>query len=212
MEGPAWDVPILVREGPPGPTGEKAEPLKHVTKIAAGGGADFALQVTPDGEEVLWSWGRDGNGKLGLGPPEAPGTPAPGPCNTEVGQVGCVTALPPRQPARSSHKWAHRIDCRRRDGVYVLLRNGEIWAWGNNGKGALGTDQIANGGKEQDSGVPVEVELARRNEGAKAVALAAGNEGAVAALSSGAVVGWGRDQQGRVWHDRAGNMPRKSRA
>jgi alpha-tubulin suppressor-like RCC1 family protein len=203
MQGTASDVPIPVRTGQPNlETGEKAPPLKGVTKIAAGGGADFALQVTPEGEEVLWAWGRDGDSKLGLGALEgSEKAPEPEPCLTEIGEVPCMTwphrvVLP--KSVTSGHAHIESIVAGGMAG-YILLSDHTLWSWGNNGKGVLGTEKVANHGKlsEQTSGVPVEVEVERHNPGAYAVSVLGANEGALAVLSNGTVAGWGTDAQGQ---------------
>jgi alpha-tubulin suppressor-like RCC1 family protein len=184
MQGTGKDEPVLV----PG--------LSEVTMVAAGGGADYALKVKPGGEEELLAWGRDGNEKLGLGPVE------PQPCKTEIGEVPCETAPHPVILPESVKDGSAHVVAIAAGGLStaILLSDGTIWAWGNNGKGGLGTDAIQNKGKvsEITSTVPVQVELEHKNPGAKAIAVSAGSEHFAAVLEGGAVVGWGTDGQGQL--------------
>jgi hypothetical protein len=70
--------------------------------------------------------------------------------------------------------------------TYALLSNGHVLAWGDNGKGELGT-----GGRLIDFDTPQEISGL-----SKVVAVSGGGEDALAVLEDGEVVGWGNSGNG----------------
>ncbi|MEX2237651.1 MAG: hypothetical protein WEB00_08970 [Dehalococcoidia bacterium] len=70
----------------------------------------------------------------------------------------------------------------------ALLKNGEVRAWGTDGEGQLG-----NGAPAGNRAAPVAVDGL-----SDAVAISAGMEHAMALLSDGTVVAWGRNYEGQI--------------
>jgi alpha-tubulin suppressor-like RCC1 family protein len=89
--------------------------------------------------------------------------------------------------------------------VVALLANGQVWAWGNNRQGQLGT------GNTKSSLVPVPAtsvnSYVRGQAGATVTALAAGGNKAFALLSNGSVIAWGLNADGELG---AGSSARRS--
>ena len=79
--------------------------------IAAGGSHTVALKK--DGS--VWTWGNNGNGRLGDGTTTDRWTPVPASGLSEVTAIA----------AGGSH-------------TVVLRTDGSVWTWGNNGNGRLG--------------------------------------------------------------------------
>lgn len=180
MQGSGARTPRLVAwEDTEGP-----HRLENVTAIASGGGSNYAL--LNNGE--LMAWGRNDRGQLGIG------VKGPEPCKTEIGEVKCSTKPRPvvlPEAVKTGEVHITALSAGEKD-AYALLSNGTILAWGNNGKGGLGTTQV---GSESDAPVAVE-------NVTEAVSIAAGAEHALALLQDGEVVGWGTNGRGQL-----GNTP-----
>jgi alpha-tubulin suppressor-like RCC1 family protein len=158
--------------------------LKHIVAIAAGGDSDYALEEEHEGKTVLWAWGENTGGKLGLGE-----TSGPEKCTGEAGEHPCSTI--PRQirlPEGAKVK-AIGVD---KQAAFAILSNGTVLAWGENSHGELGT------GTTENSDVPVYVCAV----GAKApcesgsrlehiIEVSGGDLDALALDESGEVFGWG---------------------
>jgi alpha-tubulin suppressor-like RCC1 family protein len=119
--------PGIDRTGTPGRT----TPEGVYPHIAAGESHSCAI----DDSLQLWCWGSNASGQLGTGDI---GTPAPDPetIATDNGGFGFSAV---------SVSWANTL----------VVQDGELWAWGDNGYGQLGTDVGA------ESGVPVPVDTTR---------------------------------------------------
>jgi len=156
--------------------------LEHVVQIASGGASNYA--VLEGGKEVV-AWGSNTKGQLGIGE-EGSGKAKPEVCKTEVGEQPCSTiprrVLLPKLPEGVTVKAVSAGEV----AAYALLSNGHVLAWGDNGKGALGT-----GGKTTNYYTPQEVA-----ELSNAVAVSGGAEQGLAVLESGEVDGWGVTEGG----------------
>ncbi|WP_068468393.1 PKD-like domain-containing protein [Candidatus Protochlamydia phocaeensis] len=101
-------------------------PLTGVIAIAGGGSHSLALK----NDGTVWAWGNNGNGELG------DGTSIDSPIPVQVGGGGPFT---------------NAIDIAAGNFHSLALRSdGSVWAWGDNGGGALGNGTFI------DSSIPVE--------------------------------------------------------
>jgi alpha-tubulin suppressor-like RCC1 family protein len=165
--------------------------LSHVTAIASGGASNFAL--LENGE--LMAWGSNTKGQLGIGKAEHPEE-----CETELGKDVCSTKpravlLPEAVKKGEVHVVAISAGA---EFALALLSNGTVLAWGDNGKGELGT-----GGSNTDFYEPQTV--ANLGEGklfGKSIAISAGNQHALAILENHKVVGWGMNANGALGEKR----------
>jgi alpha-tubulin suppressor-like RCC1 family protein len=154
-----------------------------VTYIASGGGSDFALLANGQ----VYAWGLDDQGQLGIAQPEV--------CpHTEIGPAVC-SAWPQPVVAASGKPIEHvKALSAGYESGYALLRNGRVLAWGANTKGQLG-----DGGETLHSKAtpPTEVR-ARRGPLEGVTQVVGGFNFALALLSNGEVVGWGRSEGGEL--------------
>ncbi|HEX6357629.1 hypothetical protein [Actinophytocola sp.] len=141
--------------------------LTDVTAITAAGDTGYALRA--DG--TVWSWGTNLWGNLGNGGHVLDQATVP----VQVHGLTDVVAISAR-----------------RDTAYALRADGTVWAWGDNGVGALGA-----GSTIPFSTVPVQV------SGLTGVtAIAARGDGGYALRADGTVWGWGWNRVGQL-----GNAP-----
>jgi alpha-tubulin suppressor-like RCC1 family protein len=150
--------------------------------IASGGGSDFALLR---GGEV-YAWGLDDEGQLGIAQPE--------PCaNTEMGQTPCSTW--PRPVVVDGKPITHvTAIAAGYESTYAILQSGHVLAWGSNAKGQLG-----DGGETVHSKDTAPTEVRTLTGPLSHVTqVAAGFNHALALLSGGEVVGWGRSEDGEL--------------
>lgn len=175
--------------------------LKDVTMVAAGGEDDFAVE--DEGKEMM-AWGGNKYGQLGTN--EA--VSGPEKCTNEQGEkVGehheepCATYprpvdLPSVVTEGSAHITAVSVMGL---STYILLSNGQVWAWGENPSGQIG-DNGSTKNSEDISNTPQEVKYLGEVEGSigTPVALAAGVEHVLALLSNGEVAAWGDDEMGEL--------------
>jgi alpha-tubulin suppressor-like RCC1 family protein len=139
--------------------------LVQVVSMAAGG--SFALALDSNGQ--LWGWGANGSGNLGDGSSESTrSTP------------GRVAFPAPTQVAAFAAGHSHAL---------ALSRNGEVWAWGDNGAGQLGT------GSNAGSRTPVQVVLPA---GTRLKAVAAGAGFSIGLDGDGTVWAWGGNNVGQL--------------
>ncbi len=150
-------------------------PVPSLRDIAAlGVGNAFSFAVGRDG--TAQAWGSNGNGQLGLAPPE--------PCSLD----GCVrtpVAIPGLDHIRA-------IAGGDRHSV-ALRRDGSVWAWGANDYGQLGVGTI---GAPRPTPQPV-VGLA------DIAAIAVGYAQTLALRADGTVWGWGLNEDGEVGNGRS---------
>ena len=200
------------------------------TPIAVDAGWSHTLAVDAGG--LVWAWGSNGSGLLGDGVNQNRSRPVivPGVAqieqvsaaefhslardrmggvwawgNNDNGQIGDGTQETRNVPVRSSGLPDAAI------GIvggwyrsFAVLRNGELWAWGNNDSGTLGD------GTQNDAYRPVRV-LGLTN----VVAVSAGKEHTLALLKTGEVWAWGRNSNGSLGFtdpgisDSVESMPRR---
>ena len=137
---------------------------KTIRSVAAGNG--FSLALDQDGG--VFAWGENSYGQLGYGlAAEQSTTPQPVvmPAGTHVSAIS----------AGSSYALA-------------LNQDGEVWGWGNNGRGQLGSDQFAY------ASLPVRLPWL-----AMISAVAAGGEhGLALSYQDGTVWAWGSNSRGQL--------------
>ena len=149
----------------------QVHPLSKIVALDAGAFSVYALRR--DG--TVWTWGDNSLGQLGTGSPDpGPGTPH------ELTRLGRVAAL----AGGSSNG-------------YALLRDGTVWAWGDNSFGQLGVSPCPSSGGPRStclfSSVPVEVPGI-----SGAIALASGVDTVYALLRDGTVWAWGDNSLGQL--------------
>jgi alpha-tubulin suppressor-like RCC1 family protein len=139
----------------------------EITGMVAGGGA-FSLALDSTGR--VWSWGYNGSGQLGDGPPTGRSAP---------GQLPAFSSSPVEMVAAGgSHSLA-------------VTQDGSVWAWGLNDNGQLG-----NGGTTNE---PAPVELPASAFDMKAVvAVTAGPAHSLAITEDGRVWAWGDNSSGNL--------------
>jgi alpha-tubulin suppressor-like RCC1 family protein len=161
--------------------------LTKVKLIASGAGTNFAL--LENGE--LMAWGRDNRGQLGIG------NVVTEKCVVEGGAIEpCITKPRAVLLPEAVKKGLVQVTAVAAGESFTLalLSNGSVLAWGDNGKGQLGT-----GGSNINFYEPQTV--ANIGEGTsfgKAIAVSAGSSHGLAVLATGKVVGWGKNSEGQV--------------
>ena len=145
--------------------------VTEVVSLSAGAFSVYALRR--DGN--VWAWGDNGFGQLGTGSSDpGPGVPH------ELTRLSDVTAL----SGGASNG-------------YALVRNGTVWAWGDNSLGQLGippcTSSTGPASTCLFSSVPVQVPGL-----AGTTALASGWDTAYALLGNGTVWAWGDNGLGQL--------------
>jgi alpha-tubulin suppressor-like RCC1 family protein len=169
-------------------TGTPAEVvgLKEVTQVAVGGLHDLALLKNG----TVWSWGAAEYGERGNGE-----------SGFEAEAKEKEPNYPPRDVPAKVPSLEHVVAINANGPDLALLENGTLMAWGENEFGALG---LGEGGPEDCKGevgvlpcstIPRAVKLP---EGAKAVSIAGGGEGAYVLLSTGEVLAWGNNGHGQL--------------
>jgi len=159
---------------------------RDVVAIAAGGGSDFAL-IDEGAATKVMAWGRNTHGQLGIGEEEKLRRGPPEICLGEVGEVPCST-IPREVELKLPAGVKVTAVSAGSAAAFALLSNGHVMAWGNNGKGHLGT-----GAKFVDFFSPQPVANL-----SNAVAVSSGDEDTLALLASGEVVGWGGSGNGEL--------------
>lgn len=140
-------------------------------------GERHSLAIAQDG--TVWAWGGNANGQLGFG---APGSEQHAPVQVPVLPLHAVDVVATNQSS------------------YVLLENGNIWAWGGNWVGQLGD------GTYTSSSTPKSVSGLTG-----IVGLGATQETVLAHTATGEVYGWGSNGAGQLgyWDPNTENQPRK---
>ena len=136
---------------------------ERVTAIAAGERCSFALTEGGD----LWAWGYNNQGRLGLGDTTNEGLPQRMDLDAKIVAVAtnCL----------ANH-------------TLILLEDGTIRGFGDNGYGQLGT------GEKADSTVPVQTVGIEGN----VTAIAVGTSHSLALTNAGEVYAWGRSNADQV--------------
>ncbi len=144
---------------------------RAIVELAAG--YNHSLAVLDDG--MVWTWGYNGDGQLGLG--------------VAGGPVGTPQRVPP--PAAWSDRRVTKVAGGSAHSL-ALLDDGSVWAWGS---GTLG--QLGNG----TSGVfpsPVRVVTPTAWNARRIVDIGAGWGHSLALLDDGSVWSWGSNQYGQL--------------
>lgn len=153
---------------------------KTITAIAAGYG--HSLVLTSDGE--VFSWGSNGNGKLGNGTNIDPRTPV---------KVDASGALAGKRVIAIAAGEDHSI---------ALTADGLVFAWGDNTYGQLGD----NSGSTH-SAVPVPVFTNGVLAGKIVAGISAGIDHCLAITADGITVSWGRNLSGQLGNGGTVNSP-----
>jgi alpha-tubulin suppressor-like RCC1 family protein len=178
--------------------------LSEGIALASGTGTNFAVLAN----HTVKAWGWNRWGQLGFVFPE-------------VCRLGVGTGVCPEYECRGELGWQlcskvpRSVLATNREGrlaplgevtavagggeaAYALLKNGHVMAWGDNGRGELGTGEKTKVYGELNV-PPSEVINARtRSPLTGVVAIAAGNNHALALLETGEVVGWGDNGKGEL--------------
>jgi alpha-tubulin suppressor-like RCC1 family protein len=163
-----------------GLTPKPVKALSNVATIASGGSSNFALLKNG----TVMAWGENNKGQLGIG--EVHGKTGPESCKTEVGLEPCSTIPRPVLLPKLATGVTVKAIAPGQVATYALLSNGHVLAWGDNGKGELGT-----GGRLIDFDTPQEIPGL-----SKVIAVSGGGEDALAVLEDGEAVGWGNSGNG----------------
>jgi alpha-tubulin suppressor-like RCC1 family protein len=150
-----------------------------VVGIAAGGASGLALLNDGVGDWALYSWGQDTVGQLGQNLP--PGVWGPGP-------VAFPPSLPPTFVVIA-------VAAGENHGLALGQVDGDVWSWGWNGSGQLGSGIVGNASS------PVQVMTAGGGGLVPLVgmsALAAGSNHSLALKSDGTVWAWGDNTLGQL--------------
>jgi alpha-tubulin suppressor-like RCC1 family protein len=130
--------------------------------------ASQSFTVARKSDGTAWSWGFNGEGQYGNG--TAGTAPSDTPVQVTMPSGGIAVEL----AVGGSH-------------ALVLLQGGDVYAWGRNNAGQLGTsDAVARP-------TPVKVTLPR-----PAISVAAGRDHSLAALDDGTVYAWGLNNSGQL--------------
>ena len=155
-------TPVQVKPGT-NPTGG----FKPV-QIIAGSGHSSAL----DDLGRLWSWGGNSNGELGLG-------------DTTTRTAPSLVAMPANVSI-----FTQLTGSRASGNSLALDQNGNIWGWGQNSSGMLGTGGTGSLNKPTRLGNPSGID--------HFVKISAGTGHTLAIASTGSSMGWGDNGQGRL--------------
>jgi alpha-tubulin suppressor-like RCC1 family protein len=141
--------------------------LSNISLLAAG--ADFSMAAVSNG--AVWAWGNNKQGQLGNGNNVASNAP------------GLVSGLSNVSALAGGGNWYYPPYSK----AHALgLKDGSVWAWGNNDRGQLGNGTNAN------TNLPIAVGLAN------VTALGAGKYFSLTLKSGGTVWGWGENDMGQL--------------
>jgi alpha-tubulin suppressor-like RCC1 family protein len=184
-------------------------PLEDVELISSSGEDNYA--VFGEGKKMV-AWGGNLRGQLGIGI-VGPGLPEW--CEGEQGESREAEGLPGHWEPCSAYPRKVLLPAPVLDGsaritsvssfggaAYVLLSNGEVWSWGDNGRGQLGIpDSPVSTVSARPAPIPYFVTH-------PAVEVASGQFHALARLKTNTVVAWGDDEFGELGA-RTGRAPRE---
>jgi alpha-tubulin suppressor-like RCC1 family protein len=142
--------------------------------VAVAGGENSAYAVASGG--AVYAWGSNSSGQLG----NRSLTPSTTPVQVQLPAGVGATAVAAGQSM-----------------AYALTTSGTIYAWGDNAKGQLGTNQASSFG----SLVPIQVQLPGT---VTATAISAGRTTGYALGSDGAVYAWGDNELGQLGSGQGG--------
>jgi len=142
--------------------------LTDIAAVFAGGNQSFAVSTSG----VVYAWGDNASGQLGLGSTLPTSTPS---IVKGLGGAGTLTGIETIS-AGSSHTLA-------------LSTSGEVYAWGNNARGQLGT------GTTNNSNVPTSVLAASGVKLKNIAGIASGGIHSAAVATTGEVWAWGDNTQ-----------------
>ena len=138
--------------------------LSDISAVFAGGNQSFALSKSG----VVYAWGSNASGQLGVGSTLPTSSPS---IVKGLGGVGTLTGIQ-TIAAGSAHTLA-------------LATTGEVYAWGDNARGQLGT------GATNSSNIPVPVLDGSSARLKNIVAIASGGKHSIAINQKGEVWAWG---------------------
>lgn len=150
------------------PTAVTLEAGVVISSVDAEG--NFSVALDTDG--VIWTWGANDDGQLGIGSLVDAATPA------RVAMPNGVTFTAVAAGARH---------------VVALDQNGALWAWGENFEGQIGNGDGAGGAVA----VPVR---ALAPGGVRFISVAAANLHSLAIDEDGNVYTWGSNSEGQLGH------------
>lgn len=139
-----------------------------LVQIIAGSGHSSAL----DDLGRIWSWGGNSNGELGLG-------------DTTTRTAPSLVAMPANVSA-----FTQLTTSRASGNSLALDQNGNIWGWGQNASGMLGTGGTGSLNKPTRMGNPSDID--------HFVKVSAGTGHTLAIASNGSTMSWGDNGQGRL--------------
>ncbi|MCM8816517.1 MAG: hypothetical protein NC913_03270 [Candidatus Omnitrophica bacterium] len=142
--------------------------LTNVKSVACG--PEHTLALLEDG--TVWAWGRNHQGQLGNGTTQDSHVPVKVSNLTDVVAIA-ASDYPPAPPFS-----------------LALKSNGTVWAWGGGRDGQLGNGQSGN---DYYSSVPVQVSGLTN-----IIAIAAGDNHALALRSDGTLWAWGANSMGQL--------------
>jgi alpha-tubulin suppressor-like RCC1 family protein len=174
-------------------------PLEGVELISSSGEDNYA--VFDEGKKMV-AWGGNQRGQLGIGV-VGPGLPEW--CEGEQGESREAEGLPGHWEPCSAYPRKVLLPAPVLDGsaritsvssfagaAYVLLSNGEVWSWGDDGRGQLGIpDNPVSTVSARPAPIPYFVTH-------PAVEVASGQFHALARLATNTVVAWGDDEFGEL--------------
>jgi hypothetical protein len=162
-------------------------PLTGVIRVRHG--SSFALALRDNGE--VWTWGYNGDGRLGLGFASA---------TDYAAQARRIPTLPPCTSIATGLEFACALD-----------NAGGVWCWGRNDAGQVGD------GTSMTRNVPTRVVTADPAMPTRdipldgVVAITTSTAGACAITASRSLYCWGQNIVGQAGVDLPGNVPRASR-
>jgi len=149
----------------------KIRTLPAIADIAAG--PDYALAIEAGGY-AMWAWGDNSSGQLGIG---TTGGERPFPVKVDLTSIG------PAKEVEAGEYYS-----------LLLTEDGDVYAWGANASGELGTGHT--GGWSVPS--PAPVRMADTTPLANVKDIEAGNDFFLALTNDGKVYAWGLNYSGQI--------------
>ncbi|NP_001080313.1 regulator of chromosome condensation (RCC1) and BTB (POZ) domain containing protein 2 S homeolog isoform X1 [Xenopus laevis] len=149
---------------------------KRIVSLSYGSGPHVVI-VTSDGE--VYSWGHNAYSQLGNGSTNQ----ALSPCQVSTNLI---------------NKKAHSVACGSHHSM-VLTCDGEVYAWGYNNSGQVGSGSTAN------QPIPRKVTSCLQNK--TVIGIACGQMSSMAVVDNGEVYAWGYNGNGQLGLGSSGNQP-----